>query len=84
MFQFYYGQETFYTVIFILKLWNILGPVPYLTLRAKIVTRKFLYISIQNLGHIIGHFSALLHRIDKQSLQQYQLRMWASSGTIRF
>ncbi len=67
MFQFFYDQETFYMVSFILKLWNILDPVPYLNLRAKVEMRKILYISIQNLGHKIGHFSAVLHRINKQS-----------------
>ena len=84
MFQFFYDQETFYMVSFILKLWNILDRVPYLNLRAKVEMRKFLYISLQNLGHKIGHFFAVLHRINKQSSQQYQLRMLASSCTIRF
>ena len=65
MFQFYYDQESIYTVSFILKLWNILGLVPYLTLRVNMVTRRIPYIPIQNLGHKIGHRSALLHRITK-------------------
>ncbi len=68
MFQFYYGQESFYTVSFILELRNIiLGPVPYLALGANMEMRTFPYISIQNLGHKIGHLSALLHKINKQS-----------------
>ena len=63
MFQFYYDQESIYTVRIILKLWNILGQVPYLTLKANMVTRRIPYIPMQNLGHKIGHCSALLQRI---------------------
>ncbi len=48
MFQFYYYPKSTYIVSFILKLWNILGAVPYLAFKAKFGSAKTLYISIQN------------------------------------
>ncbi len=55
MFQFYIGQETLYTLSFILKLWNILGPVPYWTFKLKFVLTTSSLICMENLGQEIGH-----------------------------
>ena len=55
MSQFYNGQKTLYTVSFILKSWNILGPVPYQTFNAKFVMTRSSLVCMENLGQDIGH-----------------------------